>query len=121
MVGGLFLILNNKERVMPTKKPVTSKPTTPGRAVVVTTEYKGVFFGLVVDESKAPNQITLSGVRNCVYWPESVRGFLGLAVSGPTKGSKVGPAAAVSTLYKLTGVFDCSPAAIQAWNEAAWG
>lgn len=100
------------------KKPATK---TTGRAVVVTTEHKGVFFGYVKDESKAPDQITLTGVRNCVYWPESVRGFLGLAVSGPTKGSKVGPAAEASTLYKLTGVFDCSPTAATAWNAAAWG
>lgn len=121
MVGGLILVPNNKEREMPAKKIATPKTKNPGRAVVVTTEHKGVFFGLVMDESKAPNQITLANVRNCVYWPESVRGFLGLAVSGPTKGSKVGPAAQVSTLYKLTGVFDCSPAAIQAWNEAVWG
>lgn len=103
---------------MPSKKPTV---TTPGRAVVVTTEHKGVFFGRVMDESKAPDQITLSNVRNCVYWPESVKGFLGLAVSGPTRGSKVGPEAQVSTLYKLTGVFDCSEAAVVAWNAAAWG
>jgi len=49
-----------------------STMVTNGRAVVVTTENRGVFFGYVRDESKAPAQITLEKVRNCVYWPMQV-------------------------------------------------
>ncbi len=105
---------------MTTLKKATKIPTK-GRAVVVTTEHKGVFFGYVQDETKSPEQITLTDVRNCVYWPQAVRGFLGLAVSGPVQGSRVGPAAAVSTLFKLTGVFDCSPEAVDVWEKAVWG
>lgn len=90
------------------------------KAVVVTTENRGVFFGYVEDERKAPEQITLSGCRNCVYWPATARGFLGLAVSGPGEGARVGPAAAETTLYKLTSISACSEEAIAAWEKAPW-
>jgi len=92
-----------------------------GRAVVVTTKDRGVFFGYIKDESKAPDQITLTKMRNCVYWPMAVRGFLGLTVSGPLSGSKIGPAAPVATLYGLTGQYDCEPAAVSAWEKGTWG
>lgn len=91
-----------------------------GRAVVVTTKDRGVFFGYVKDESKAPEQITLTKMRNCVYWPMAVRGFLGLTTSGPLSGSKIGPAAPAATLYGLTGVYDCTPEAVDAWEKGTW-
>lgn len=90
------------------------------KAVVVTTEARGVFFGYVVDESAAPSRITLSGCRNCVYWAANARGFLGLAVSGPLEGSRVGPAAPEVTLYGLTSISACSPEATEAWEKASW-
>lgn len=90
------------------------------KAVLVTTENRGVFFGYVEDESKAPAQITLSRCRNCVYWPQAVRGFLGLTVSGPLEGSRIGPAAAETTLYKVTSVSACTPEAVERWEKAAW-
>jgi len=90
------------------------------KAVVVTTENRGVFFGYVEDESKAPERITLSGCRNCIYWPQSTRGFLGLASSGPKEGSRVGPAAAETTLFKLTSVTVATPEAVEAWEKSTW-
>lgn len=108
-----------------TTKPSTTEKTTAtqktGRAVVVTTENRGVFFGYVRDESKAPAQITLEKVRNCVFWPMQVKGFLGLTVSGPLNGSKIGPAAPVTTLYKLTSISDCTDEAVKAWGDGGWG
>lgn len=90
------------------------------KAVVVTTEARGVFFGYVVDESAAPSRITLSGCRNCVYWAQSVRGFLGLASSGPKEGCRVGPAAAETTLFALTSITACTDEAVEAWEKASW-
>lgn len=98
-----------------------STMVTNGRAVVVTTENRGVFFGYVRDESKAPAQITLEKVRNCVYWPMQVKGFLGLTVSGPLSGSKIGPPAPAATLYKLTSISDCTDEAVKAWESGGWG
>lgn len=103
---------------MTAKKPSTK---TTGRAVVVTTENRGVFFGYVKDDSKAPAQVTLERVRNCVYWPMQVKGFLGLTVSGPLSGSKIGPSAPGATLYKITSLVDCTEEAVKAWESGGWG
>ena len=97
--------------------PVKKSP----KAVVVTTENRGVFFGYIVDDSQAPAQITLSQCRNALYWPQSVKGFLGLASSGPSAGSRIGPVATESTLYRLTSITTCTPEAVSAWEAGQWG
>lgn len=97
-----------------------TKKKTEKKAVVVTTKHRGVFFGYVADDSKAPAQITLTGVRNCVYWPATVRGFLGLSVSGPLQGSRVGPSAPEMVVYDLTGIVSCTPEAVKAWETIQW-
>lgn len=55
---------------------------TKARPVVVTTEYRGVFFGYAEDTSG--DIITLSNARNCIYWSAATGGFMGLAATGPT-------------------------------------
>jgi len=87
------------------------------RAVLVTTEYRGVFFGYATDTSG--DIISLRAARNCIYWPSSNKGFLGLASEGPHKGSKVGPAADLE-LRKITAVAACTPEAVNAWEAAPW-
>lgn len=91
-----------------------------GRAVVVTTKDRGIFFGYVKDETKAPDQVTLTQCRNCVYFPSQVKGFLGLTSSGPVQGSRVGPAAPELTLYGLTSVAACSDDAAKQWEKGPW-
>jgi|ERR1700691_456306 hypothetical protein len=87
------------------------------RAVLVTTEHRGVFFGYATDTSG--DIIALRAARNCIYWPSSNKGFLGLASEGPHKGSRVGPAADIE-LRKITAVASCSDEAIKAWEAAPW-
>ena len=89
--------------------------TKKGTAVLVTTEFRGVFFGLVDDASNLPNEITLTGVRNCIYWHDSVRGVFGLAASGPSQKCKIGPACERMTLWKITSVTACSDDAKAKW------
>lgn len=86
-------------------------------AVVVTTEHRGVFFGYAEDTSG--DVIRLRAARNCVYWSPGVRGFMGLAATGPDKASKVGPAADIE-VRKITSVIKCTPEAIAAWEAAPW-
>lgn len=88
------------------------------QAVVVTTEHRGVFFGYL--ESKPGNVAVLSSARNCLYWSADVRGFMGLAATGPTSGCKIGPAVPEITLNKVTSVLVCTPAAKKAWEEILW-
>lgn len=85
--------------------------------VLVTTSHRGVFFGYAEDISGAT--IRLRAARNCLYWPASNKGFLGLASDGPKKGARVGPAADVE-LRDITCVARCTPEAVKAWEAAPW-
>lgn len=87
------------------------------RAVVVTTEHRGVFFGYADDTDG--EQIALKAARLCVYWSTDVKGFMGLAGEGPTKSCKIGPPADI-TLRKITAVIECTPEAAKAWEAAPW-
>lgn len=88
-------------------------------AVLVTTVHRGVFFGYTKDGSG--KVVELRHLRNCLYWPSSVGGFAGLAVTGPNKDTKVGPAIeGISTLQDVASVAPCSEAAEKAWLSANW-
>ena len=94
-----------------------SKKSNSERAVLVTTEHRGVFFGYAMDTSG--DVIALRAARNCIYWPASNKGFLGLANEGPRKGSRIGPPAELE-LRKITAVAACTAEAVKAWEAAPW-
>ena len=87
------------------------------RPVVVTTQHRGVFFGYAKDVDG--DVIALRDARNCVYWSSGVKGFMGLAATGPTKDCKIGPAANIS-LRDITSVMECTADATAAWENAPW-
>jgi hypothetical protein len=87
------------------------------RAVLVTTAHRGVFFGYA--ESTDGGTIKLRRARCCVHWSKDVRGFVGLAASGPTKGCRVGPPADME-LRNITAVVEVTEAAVAAWEKAPW-
>lgn len=87
------------------------------RAVVVTTEHRGVFFGYA--DNTDGDVIKLRAARNCVYWSSGVRGFMGLAATGPDKQSRVGPAADIE-VRKITSVILATEEAVAAWEAAPW-
>lgn len=87
------------------------------RAVLVTTAHRGVFFGYATDTDG--ETIKLRGCRNCVYWSADVKGFLGLAATGPTALCRIGPPADV-TLRNITAVAEVSDAAAAAWEAQPW-
>ena len=82
------------------------------RPVVVTTEFRGVFFGYM--EKEENTTVTLSGCRNCISWTSEVRGFAGLAITGPLDGCRIGPAASKMKLHKVTAILDCTKEAEEA-------
>ena len=90
------------------------------KAMVVTTEKRGVFFGYVEDDSKAPAQITLSQARMCVYWAVETKGVIGLAMSGPLGASRITHAIPSMIVYQVTAILECSPEAIAKWEEGLW-
>ncbi len=87
------------------------------RYVLVTTEHRGVFAGFASDTSG--DTIKLREGRNCVYWSSSLKGFLGLASSGPDSSCRIGPAADIE-LRKITAVVEVSPEAQAKWVAAPW-
>lgn len=88
------------------------------KPVLVTTEFRGVFFGYLKDDTKAPAQLTLTGARNCIYWSADMGGFLGLAAKGPTSGCRIGMKVEELTLYKITSITPVSETAALAWEKA---
>jgi hypothetical protein len=87
------------------------------RAVLVTTAHRGVFFGYAnVTDGET---ISLRRARLCVYWSRDVKGFMGLAASGPTAGCRIGPPADI-TLRAITAVVEVDAAAVKAWEAAPW-
>lgn len=87
------------------------------QAVLVTTEFRGVFFGYVKDESKAPDEITLTGARNCIYWSSDCGGFLGLASNGPSSNCRIGKKVTELKLYKITSITPVEERAVSAWES----
>lgn len=89
------------------------------RPVLVTTEHRGVFFGYADDIATAPTSIELSKMRNCIQW-RGLKGFLELTTEGPSSACRIGPAATKGTLFKITGIWDVEPKAVEAWEKAPW-
>lgn len=87
------------------------------RPVIVTTEYRGVFFGYADDTSG--DTIKLKRARNCIYWSAATGGFMGLAEKGPQEGSRIGPRVAMIELRKVTSVLEPTDDAISAWEIAS--
>lgn len=102
---------------MATKKKTIArkKPATPERAVLVTTEFRGVFFGYAIDTSG--DTIKLRAARNCIYWSKTVGGFVGLAENGPNSQCRIGARANID-LRKITCVAEMTDAAVKAWEAA---
>jgi len=87
------------------------------RAVLVTTQHRGVFFGYATETQG--ETISLRAARCCIYWPTGNKGFLGLAAQGPMSGARIGPAADIE-LRDITCVAECTPEAVKAWEAAPW-
>lgn len=87
------------------------------RAVLVTTVHRGVFFGYGTDTTG--RSINLKRARLCIYWSADLRGFMGLATSGPSSNCRIGPPADI-LIHDVTSVVEVEPQAIKAWEDAPW-
>ena len=88
--------------------------------VLVTTEFKGVFFGYAVAGEEGPERLRIENARLVVYWTADVRGVFGLAANGPTSGCRIGPKVPAITLFKITSVTEVSGEAAQKFEDAPW-
>ena len=87
------------------------------KAVMVTTAHRGVFFGYATDTDG--EIVKLKRARLCLYWSSDVKGFMGLAASGPSKSCRIGPPADID-LRSITAVVSVAPEAVQKWEAAPW-
>lgn len=87
-----------------------------GRPVLITTEYRGVFFGYADDT--AGDVIVLKNARNCIYWPSGNGGFGGLASEGPANGARIGSRVSQIELRKITAVAEVTADAVAKWEAA---
>lgn len=88
-----------------------------GKYVLVTTEHRGVFVGELAEDNTAERIAVLDDARNVIYWSGS-RGFIGLAVTGPENGSRLGDTAPRIRLHGVTSVVettDAAEAALRGW------
>lgn len=108
-------------RCPPTTERDAMTDTTNLRPVLVTTAHRGVFFGYAAksEDLAGSKNLALTDARNCLYWDASVKGFLGLANTGPNNNCRVGPQADI-VLHDVTCVARVSEAAVVAWEAAPW-
>lgn len=85
------------------------------RPVIITTEYRGVFFGYA--ENTSGDTIILKEARNCIYWHEGIRGFMGLASTDSLERCRIGAKVAQIELRKITAVVEVEPQAEKAWRS----
>ncbi len=86
--------------------------------LLVTTEHRGVFFGYGTPTES--DIITLQRARMAVRWSPNMRGVLGLAVLGPDKDCRIGPAVESITLQGVTACIKVNDAASRKWEEQPW-
>jgi hypothetical protein len=86
------------------------------RPVLVTTEFRGVFFGYAEDTTG--DSVTLTNARNCIYWPSENGGFGGLASEGPAKAARIGAVVGKIDLRKVTSVSEVNANAAAKWESA---
>lgn len=85
------------------------------KAVLVTTEFRGVFFGYLAE--REGNWVALERARCAIYWNTS-GGFLELAEDGPNDGSRIGSVAPRIELFGVTSISDVTAKAEEKWNAA---
>lgn len=88
------------------------------KPVLITTEYRGVFAGLIPDDQDlAAKSMPLNGAKMAIYWG-TTRGVMELCETGPTNKSKISAAANIPMLHNITAVFEITPEAWEAWQKA---
>ena len=88
------------------------------KSVIITTTYKGVFYGQIDPSEMKDTTITLIGAKNVIYWSSETKGFLGLSKDGPNSSCTISSeAGGPIVLHGITSVTECSQEAIEGWKE----
>lgn len=88
------------------------------KAVLVTTEYRGVFAGEVPDDQDlAARAMPLANARMAIYWG-TTKGVMQLAETGPTTKSRISAPADIPMLHGITAIFAITPRAWAQWQTS---
>ena len=88
------------------------------KAILITTQHRGVFFGMVAeDQDLMARTMGLKGARCAIYWG-TTRGVAELADTGPTIKSIIGAAADLEAIHDITAVWSVSNKAAKKWQDA---
>lgn len=86
--------------------------------VLVTTQHRGVFCGLVdADQDLTARTLSMKSAR-CAIRFGTEHGFAQLAATGPTEGSKIGSPADYIALHDITAKLHVTPEAWEKWQNS---
>ena len=101
-----------------TGPPFFMNEVKPMKPVLITTEHRGVFAGLITDDQDVTaKSMPLKSARMAIYWG-TTKGVMQLAETGPTEKSKISAAADIPVLHDITAIFDITDAAWEKWQSA---
>ena len=87
------------------------------KAILVTTQHRGVFFGLVPDDQDVNSRtMALTDARCAIRWGTTA-GVAQLAATGPTANSRIGVKADIPALHDITAVWAVTDKARAAWES----
>lgn len=87
------------------------------KAVLVTTQHRGVFFGLVpTDLDMSAKTMPLKSAMCAIYFGTN-RGVAELAATGPTSESRIGAAADIEAIHDITAVWSVTDEARKRWEN----
>lgn len=88
------------------------------KPVLVTTEHRGVFAGLINDDQDiTAKAMPLHNAKMAIKWGTN-KGVMQLAETGPTNNSRISAKADIPMLHDITAIFDITPEAWKKWQEA---
>ena len=85
--------------------------------VIITTNYRGIFFGFIDPVQKHQKTLDVEKCRNVRYYNSEVNGFQGLSSNGPNKDCTISAmAGGPVVLHEVTSITQCSEAAAAKWE-----
>ena len=86
--------------------------------VLITTQHRGVFAGLVpADQDLNVRTMAVKSAKMAIYWG-TTKGVMELAHTGPTAKSKISAPADIPALHDITAAFSITPEAWAKWEAA---
>ncbi len=88
------------------------------KPVIVTTQHRGVFAGLIpADQDLTAKAMPLKSAKMAIYWG-TTKGVMELAQTGPTSKSRISAPADIPMLHDITAIFDVTDEAWKKWESA---